>query len=561
MNSDTRGLLAIVASVAVFILWYSFIAPRFWPKDEAGGGAGMEEMVDAKKTISAPVDDERQALPIETHEEHEEEEGEESLSTLENDYFKAVFTNRGARLVDWELKTYTRGTGAEGVPVDLVPAVTLPVMPLQIRFEKSNISVPTTPTYRLVEEGDRFLRYAWASKEVVIEKVYTLGENGYDIDLDIIIRNTGASSISGKFSIGWSSPLPREEAGGGFLGFLKRPADINVPVYLLDGKVAREKSPAKTKERKYLKGALMWAGIEDRYFLSAVIPRTTGGGAGVIIDPVDAGNEKGFYAGADMPEETIAPGVASTHAFTVYAGPKEMKTLKKVGMGLDRAIDYGWFAVIAVPILYTLKFLHSIVRNYGIAIILLTIIIKLLMHPISKRSMKSMKEMQKLQPRLKELREKYGSDKQRLNMEMMSLFKAHKVNPMSGCLPMILQLPVYIALYRVLWNSIELYHAPFFWFYKDLSQPDPYFITPLFLGVAMFLQQKLTPSATADPAQQKMMLLMPIMFTAFLAFLPVGLVIYILVNTAMSVVQQWLMKHDMGFRDILKGKIPGRAGA
>jgi len=169
--------------------------------------------------------------------------------------------------------------------------------------------------------------------------------------------------------------------------------------------------------------------------------------------------------------------------------------------------------------------------------------------------MKSMKEMQKLQPKLKELKEKYKNDKERINIETMKLFKAHKVNPMGGCLPMLLQFPIYIALYKVLWNSIELYRAPFFWFYQDLSAPDPYFIMPVLLGVSMWLQQKLTPSATADPAQAKMMQIMPIMFTAFMLFLPSGLVLYIFVNTIMGVMQQWMMNKDLRFRDLVRGKL------
>ena len=186
------------------------------------------------------------------------------------------------------------------------------------------------------------------------------------------------------------------------------------------------------------------------------------------------------------------------------------------------------------------------------AIIVLTFFIKLLLHPVNKKAMQSMKAMQKLQPRLQELRTKYKDSKEKLNMEMMLLFKTHKVNPMGGCLPMLIQMPVYIALYKVLYNAIELYHAPFFWFYRDLSAPDPYLITPILLGILMALQQKLTPVASMDPAQQKMMLIMPLMFSAFMIFLPSGLVIYIMVNTIMSVIQQYMIHREMSFWDLLK---------
>jgi YidC/Oxa1 family membrane protein insertase len=160
--------------------------------------------------------------------------------------------------------------------------------------------------------------------------------------------------------------------------------------------------------------------------------------------------------------------------------------------------------------------------------------------------------MQKLQPKLTEIREKYQNDRERMNLEMMNLFKSHKVNPMGGCLPMVLQMPVYIALYKVLYNAIELYHAPFFGFYRDLSAPDPYFISPVLLGIFMVVQQKMTPSATQDKAQANMMLMMPVMFSAFMLFLPSGLVIYIFVNTLMTVVQQYLHQHEMSFADLLR---------
>ncbi|MBU4484698.1 membrane protein insertase YidC, partial [bacterium] len=185
-----------------------------------------------------------------------------------------------------------------------------------------------------------------------------------------------------------------------------------------------------------------------------------------------------------------------------------------------------------------------------------TILIKILLYPISHKSMKSMKRMQQLQPQLKKIKEKYGSDKQRVNVETMQLFKTYKVNPMGGCLPMVLQFPVYIALYKVLWNSIELFQSPFFWFYKDLSAPDPYYITPILLGFAMLAQQKLTPTVSADPTQQKMMMLMPIMFTAFMLFLPAGLVLYILVNTLFTIAQQWMNNNDIKVMDLLRGKLP-----
>jgi YidC/Oxa1 family membrane protein insertase len=285
-----------------------------------------------------------------------------------------------------------------------------------------------------------------------------------------------------------------------------------------------------------------------------IIPRESGNLGKILV------KNKIEEAGVQIKTEVITPKqiVLSQgevrQKFAVYVGPRDRQNLMLVGGSLEKAIDYGWFSFIAIPILYLLKFFYGIIRNYGIAIIILTVFVKLLLNPLTKYSMKSMKEMQKLQPKMKELKEKYKDNRERLNMETMQLFRAHKVNPMSGCLPMLLQLPIYIALYKVLWNAIELYKAPFVFFYKDLSAPDPYLIMPIALGIFMWLQQKFTPSASADPAQAKMMQIMPIMFTAFMLFLPSGLVLYILVNTVMSVIQQWMMNNDIKFRDLIKGR-------
>ena len=239
-------------------------------------------------------------------------------------------------------------------------------------------------------------------------------------------------------------------------------------------------------------------------------------------------------------------------------GPKKLDSLEKLKIGLEKSVNHGWFSFVALPLLWFLIFLHGFLGNWGLAIIALTFIVKLALHPINKKAMTSMKEMQKIQPQLKELQAKFKDNKERLNQEMMQLFKTHKVNPMGGCLPMILQMPIYIALYNVLWNSIELYHSPFIWFYKDLSAPDPYYISPVLLGIFMVLQQRLTPqAANIDPAQQKIMMFMPLMFSVFLIFLPAGLVIYIFVNTFMSVVQQYMITHDLSFADLLR-KVRGK---
>jgi len=325
---------------------------------------------------------------------------------------------------------------------------------------------------------------------------------------------------------------------------------VVTPLYLIGTDVEREKKLDKMGAYTQREGEIAWAGLEDRYFLRTVIARS------LSTQNKTAFGKSGEYIFSDFqyPSDTITPGDQKEYSFTVYLGPKNSTFLKPFkGAELGKAIDYGWFAFVARPILEAMKFFHAFLGNWGLAIIFLTIVIKLLLYPLTRKSMASMKAMQQLQPQLKQIREKYKGDRERLNQETMSLFKANKVNPMGGCLPMILQMPIYIALYKVLYNATELYHAPFFWFYRDLSAPDPYFILPILLGISMVAQQKMTPT-TGDPAQAKMMMIMPIMFTVFMLFLPVGLVLYIFVNTIMTVIQQYMHQHDITFRGLLKGK-------
>jgi YidC/Oxa1 family membrane protein insertase len=207
---------------------------------------------------------------------------------------------------------------------------------------------------------------------------------------------------------------------------------------------------------------------------------------------------------------------------------------------LSDAVDFGFFGFLARPLLHVLKFFYGFLHNYGLAIILLTVIIKLIFWPLTQKSYTSMKGMQKLQPQMQKLREKYKNDKQRLNVELMNLYKEHRVNPLGGCLPMLVQIPVFFALYKTLLISIELRHAPFFLWIADLSAKDPYYVTPLLMGASMFVQQKLTPS-TMDPMQAKLFLAMPIVFTVLFLNFPAGLVLYWLVNNLLTIGQQYLI--------------------
>ena len=228
----------------------------------------------------------------------------------------------------------------------------------------------------------------------------------------------------------------------------------------------------------------------------------------------------------------------------LYVGPKEQARLEKLAPSLDLVVDYGALWFIAKPLFVCLKWLYQLIGNWGWAIILLTVFLKLLFYPLSAAGYRSMANMRRVQPRLMSIRERYQNDKARLNQAMMDLYKEEKINPLGGCFPVLIQIPVFIALYWVLLESVEMRQAPFMLWLQDLSSPDPYFVLPLIMGVTMFLQQKLNP-APMDPVQQKVMSILPVVFTVFFAFFPAGLVLYWVSNNILSIAQQARINHTL----------------
>ena len=272
----------------------------------------------------------------------------------------------------------------------------------------------------------------------------------------------------------------------------------------------------------------------QHYFVAAWIP--PGGQAETFYTRELPGPR--YVIGMYSQVAAVAAGASYAFQSKLFAGPKLQNELAQVTPGLDLTVDYGWLTVLAQPIFWLLDKLHLMVNNWGVAIILLTVLIKLAFYKLSETSYKSMANMRKLTPRLQALKDRYGSDKERLNQAMMDLYKKEKVNPLGGCLPIVVQIPVFIALYWVLLESVELRQAPFALWINNLSAPDPYFVLPLIMGVSMFIQQKLNP-APVDPLQAKIMMALPLVFTVFFAFFPAGLVLYWTVNNILSIAQQW----------------------
>jgi YidC/Oxa1 family membrane protein insertase len=287
-----------------------------------------------------------------------------------------------------------------------------------------------------------------------------------------------------------------------------------------------------------------WVGMVEHYFVAAWLP------------PEEPKTPREFYArkldnglyaaGVIVAASPIAPGATGDVKVKLYAGPQIQDTLKSLAKGLDLVVDYGIFTVIAAPLFVLLKWLHALVHNWGWAIVLLTILIKSVFYPLNHASARSMAKMKVIAPKLKALQEQYSKDKQQLQIKMMEMYKTEKINPLGGCLPILVQIPVFIALYWVLLSAVELRHAPWIGWIHDLSAPDPFYVLPVIYAITAYLQVKLSPTPIQDPVQAKVMQIMPIAFSVMFIFFPAGLVLYWLINNSLQIFQQWHMNRVIG---------------
>lgn len=371
-----------------------------------------------------------------------------------------------------------------------------------------------------------------------VEKIYTFHRNSYVIDVSYDVHNTGGAAIQ---PYAYFQLLRDGDPPEGASRFAK--TYTGAAVYTEKSKFVKASFSeiAKGKTNYPETDDNGWVAMIQHYFVTAWLPE---GKVKREFYTKQLGPDL-YSAGVVLPVGNIAPGKDGQITVPLYAGPQEQNLLTNLAPGLDLVIDYGWVTIIAKPLFWVLSMLYKWVQNWGIAIILLTVCIKLIFFPLSAASYKSMAKMRALNPKLQVLKEQYGEDKQRMNQAMMELYKTEKVNPLGGCLPIAVQIPVFIALYTVLLTSVELRNAPFMLWIKDLSQPDPYYVLPLIMGVTMLLQTKMNP-APPDPIQAKVMKIMPVAFSIFFFFFPAGLVLYWLVNNVLSISQQWYITRMIG---------------
>jgi YidC/Oxa1 family membrane protein insertase len=365
---------------------------------------------------------------------------------------------------------------------------------------------------------------------ILVTKLYTFHRDSYEVEVSFRVENRGATPWRGRPYAQLLRDRPPQQSqlfAYTYTGAVLHSEDNRYQKVDFDGML---KEPV---SRNAVGG---WAAMIQHYFGAAVIPSQAAENHffAKALDPAR------YLAGTVLPPATVEAGQTATLSLKAYIGPKEQRRLSAAAPGLQLLVDYGYLTLIADPLFWLLEQIHRFLGNWGWSIVVLTILIKLAFFHLSAASYKSMANMRRLQPRLLALKERYGDDRARLNQAMMELYKTEKINPLGGCLPIVVQIPVFIALYWVLLESVELRQAPFILWIRDLSTHDPYFVLPILMGLTMVVQQRLNP-APLDPIQQKVMMALPIVFTVFFVFFPAGLVLYWLVNNALSILQQWVI--------------------
>ncbi|MGQ9919779.1 MAG: membrane protein insertase YidC [Desulfobacca sp.] len=557
---EKRMLLAVVLSFAIFA-GFAYLQQKLYPP--APPAAPTAAPSPAPKPAVTPLPEPTAALPPSTPPALPPS-GRQAVArdiVVDTPLYRAIITEHGARVKSFRLKKFWeqlpfqqiakfslwlfsidiqryRPLGEITDPKELIRTDSPEHLPLALTWQAASGTIGTEVVYTadqqevmVSEGGEARLNFTYTSADgVTLVKTFLIRGGSYRLDMTSTVQNHTNSPLQGSLAVSLYDDVSHTE-GSGFSGLV------------WSTQRSRETlSAGSLKEAKTI-ADFDWASLETGFFMMAAVP--PGNGVKPLAVIQDLPNK---IMSLTLTSEVAAlePGTAVSLPYIFYFGPKDRAILRSIGFGLEQTVDFGWFHMLALPLLYVLEFFYRFFHNWGLAIIALTIIIRILFIYPNHRSFKSMQNMQKLQPKIAKLREKYKDDREALNKELMNLYRTYKVNPLGGCLPMVLQLPVFIALYNILGYSIELRNAPFIatlpftdivWL-ADLSAKDPLLITPIIMGATMFIQQKMTPSP-GDPAQAKMMLFMPIIFTFMFLNFASGLVLYWLLNNILAIIQQY----------------------
>lgn len=519
---DKRTLLAIAVAFAIIIAYQIVYSKFFKPEPQK---------------IEKQAEVEKQPVPLESTEPAKTDivkpeviPSEEREIRVETELYSAIFTTRGATLKHYSLKAYKDKEGNNVVLLNepgTIPALSIGSQD-NFNLSQVNFDVSTSSGEQdilLNNKNTDSLIFVYGDSDALVKRTCTFYNNEYKIDIK--------DETSGLRDY-WIA------LGTDFGMYDSKSRYTHVGPVLLEHSNREDFDAHEMKKAETYKEGVKWIAQEDKYFVAALVPTSSIKEARVW----------------QVEDSTVIAlrGKPGVDTFILYAGPKEQETLEKLGVGLQHIIDFGFFSIIARPIFWLLKFFYKLIGNYGWAIIIVTIILRIPFIPLFEKSQKSMKKMQEMQPRMAEVKEKYKKDPQKMNKEMMELYRKHKINPVSGCLPLLLQLPIFFALYRILLSAIELRDAPFILWIKDLSAPDALFghipsmvpliggfavgPLPIVMGISMFIQQKMTPTA-ADPRQAKLFMFMPVVLTFVFLNFASGLVLYWFVSNILSIGQQF----------------------
>ncbi len=524
----------IIAVVLVVLLWSGY-SLFFTPQPPAPQVVPVERVVQEPQVkpeepqVSQATGTPSPEVLVDTNE-------KESFLSVSSDYYDIKISTMGATVRSIILKKYKETNDLDSATFSLLDSENFTLSTLKTAGS-DGLYLPVNLNYKILDNRDAIevknenitVSFVASINDLTVVKNYTFHPSSYSFDLSVQLINNSDKLVNGRLNLSLVSPWDKDD---------KSQMYTFVGPVTFNGEDLEEDKPANLeKSPKIYKSNIVWSGYTSKYFLNVINPKEAS--EQLFINSGEGFVENKFTS-ADI---SLVKDQKASFTYTAYFGPKQDEFLSASGHQFENAINYGFFHPLSKPLMVVLKFFYGFIGNYGFAIILLTVCIKLIFWPLTQKSYKSMKGMQKLQPEMKKMREKHGKDKQKLNQEMMSFYKDNKVNPLGGCLPMVIQIPVFFALYRVLLGSIELRHAPFMLWITDLSAKDPYYVTPLIMGVTMFLQQKMTPT-NMDPTQAKIMLMMPVVFTFMFLNFPSGLVLYWLTNNLLTILQQYLIKRQ-----------------
>jgi len=525
---EKRALIALGLSFAILMI-YQFL----FVKPEPQKVPQQPKTIEQEKSVS-PLSESYPSEPSSAVMAQKQKiPSEEKEVRVETELYSAVFSSKGAALQFYELKKYRDNAGKNVVLLGSPGAIA----PLgigskeELELAEMNFHITGQDLKLDSSKPSGTLVFAYADSGVSVRRTYTFSSGTYRVDIK--------DEVSGLPDY-WIT------LGADFGLYDKKDTSSHVGPVLLKETDRIEFNQSQLNETKSYTQGLKWIAQEDKYFFASLVPMT----------PME---EAKIWKHKDSVVAAFR-GKSGNNSFILYAGPKEYDSIKVLNVGLEHIVDFGFFSIIALPLFWVLKFFYQVIGNYGWAIVVLTILVRIPFIPLVNKSQKSMKKMQDIQPRMAEIREKYKKDPQKMQQEMMQLYKTHKVNPLGGCLPILLQIPVFFALYKILLITIELRHAPFMLWIKDLSAPDTLFghlplsipliggfaigPLPILMGATMVIQQKMTPTSL-DPTQNKVMMIMPVVFTFLFLNFASGLVLYWLMNNIFSIAQQFYVNQKL----------------